>query len=369
MATNDDPFLAAIRAAPDDRSTRLAYADWLEERNDQRHELVRVCEAMRAVSVWSDRYWQLKARRNEQWTQCPIEWLEATGYDGSDYDPVLRDGVPDGWRERWRLVREFTERWHGVDVPDVGGQQEKVRQEEARLGLQLPPSVREFVAYAHDLGESALPYGSGPGLWLFDCAYYQLRQLSFHPGISLMTLESGVMGIALDDLDSVDPRTHFYSEVYEANRAYDSSGVPSPSPRTSEHLEPSLSLSIVNWLFTNLPVAGEVDAPVAPPDNLLAQLVVDFPIHARFDDTDVYECPEGLVCVEGPRSYQVRLSDYNLRLIVRRPISIESLPPSLFVHPDLTRWREWYRQQLDEERRQLSADPSARRMSVLRRAR
>src|SRR3954468_15073383 len=149
----EEDFLGAIQATPGDTALRLAYADWLEERGDPRHELVRVCEAMRAVPVWSDQYWGLKARRNELWTSFPFGWLEATGYDGSYYDPVFRDGVPEGWRERWRLVREFTERWHGVAVPDVGGWRPEVRQTEDRLGLALPPSVREYVAYAHDLGE------------------------------------------------------------------------------------------------------------------------------------------------------------------------------------------------------------------------
>ena len=106
---------------------------------------------MRRVPVWSDEYWRLKARRNELWTACPIEWLEATGYDGSDYDPVFRDGVPDGVRDRWRLIREFTERWHGVPVPDVGGQRDVIAREEARLGLTLPESVRELIAFAHDV--------------------------------------------------------------------------------------------------------------------------------------------------------------------------------------------------------------------------
>ncbi len=145
-------FLAAMRAAPAARLTRHVYADWLEERGDPRHELVRVCEAMRAVPVWSDDYWQWKARRNELWTRFPIEWLEATGYDGSDYDPIFRDGVPDGVRERWRLIREFTERWHGVSVPDVGGRRDVIAREEARLGLTLPESVRELIAFTHDVG-------------------------------------------------------------------------------------------------------------------------------------------------------------------------------------------------------------------------
>ena len=64
--TDPDPLLDAIRRTPADRTLRLAYADWLEERDDPRYELVRVCEAMRDVPVYSDRYWALKARRNDK---------------------------------------------------------------------------------------------------------------------------------------------------------------------------------------------------------------------------------------------------------------------------------------------------------------
>src|SRR5204863_8012879 len=125
---DEQGFLRAIADEQRNDDLRLVYADWLEEHGDPRAELVRVCQAMRRVPVWSDRYWQLKARRNELWLQSPLDWLEATGYDGSYYDPVFRDGVPDGVRERWRLIREFTERWHGIEVPDGGGQQSEVRQ-------------------------------------------------------------------------------------------------------------------------------------------------------------------------------------------------------------------------------------------------
>src|SRR5436309_3198756 len=120
--THEDAFLLAVRENPGDGGLRLVYADWLEENGDQaRAELVRVCEAMRRVPVYSDEYWRLKARRNELRPLCSADWLAATGYDGSRYDSLFRDGVPPDWRGRWRLIREFTERWHGIPMGDVGG--------------------------------------------------------------------------------------------------------------------------------------------------------------------------------------------------------------------------------------------------------
>ena len=155
--TEKSSWLAAIRGAGADRTVRLVYADYLDERADPRGELVRVCEAMRNTPLFADEYWRLKARRNELRAGCDPAWLAATGYDGSDYDPIFRDGVPDDWRGRWRLIREFTERWHGIPMPDIGGRADEVRAEEQQLGQILSPSVREWVAYALDVRGS--PYG------------------------------------------------------------------------------------------------------------------------------------------------------------------------------------------------------------------
>jgi uncharacterized protein (TIGR02996 family) len=46
--SEEQVFLDALAAAPDDGLTRLAYADWLEERGDPRAELLRLEEAPRA---------------------------------------------------------------------------------------------------------------------------------------------------------------------------------------------------------------------------------------------------------------------------------------------------------------------------------
>ena len=47
----DAAFLAAIAASPADRTPRLAYADWLMERNDPRGRLIAVEELMRDTPV------------------------------------------------------------------------------------------------------------------------------------------------------------------------------------------------------------------------------------------------------------------------------------------------------------------------------
>jgi uncharacterized protein (TIGR02996 family) len=64
--TEEEEFLAAIRAQPRDEAHRLVYADWLEEQGDPRAEFLRLsCQAVSAVrrmailrsglpSVWLD---------------------------------------------------------------------------------------------------------------------------------------------------------------------------------------------------------------------------------------------------------------------------------------------------------------------------
>src|SRR5690242_6793161 len=119
MPDPEEQFLQGIAARPDDRVLRLVYADWLEEHGDFRAELIRTEEEMRALAVASDRYWQLKSRRNEIRAKCEAGWLAQMRY-GTDSEPIFRD-VPDDWKGRWRLLREFTDRWHKLPLGDVGG--------------------------------------------------------------------------------------------------------------------------------------------------------------------------------------------------------------------------------------------------------
>src|SRR5262245_51089708 len=106
----ETPFLEAIKAAPDDVAARLVYADWLEERGDQRGELIRLQEEMNSVPAWSDRYWNLRPRRNALREQVKSSWLQTMGYVPT-YRPLFSK-LPPERKERWRLVHEFIELWH-----------------------------------------------------------------------------------------------------------------------------------------------------------------------------------------------------------------------------------------------------------------
>lgn len=146
MLHTDDDFLTAITAQPTDRTLRLVYADWLDERADPRAELVRVEEEMRELPVFGDRFWELKPRRNELRALAGAEWCGRMRY-GTECEPVFRHGIPDGWRERWRLIREFTERWHRVPMGDIGDRQADIVRMESHFGRTFPPAVREWIAF------------------------------------------------------------------------------------------------------------------------------------------------------------------------------------------------------------------------------
>jgi hypothetical protein len=329
---------------------------------------------MRAEPVWSDRYWQLKARRNELWEAVPLDWLEATGYDGGCYDPLFRDGVPDGPRERWRLIREFTERWHGVAVPDVGGRGAEVEEDGRRLGVALPPSVREFVAYAHDLGNYGRPTEL-PNLTLFHCAYPQLEHLTVFPALALVyyTLSDSRLGVWHNDLGLPDPPAYVFHEQWSDDVDYDEDGQPTPRFEDPVFDSPTLSLSVFGNLFTELPTAGGMETVLANPGEFLARLAADFPTHATFDDADVFERDELLVFVSGWRSWMGRPPARQVRAMVRRPIPLESVPAYLFGTDDRDTgsWGmlgpEWFRRQEEERSRQPNYRPPPRWVSVLRR--
>jgi uncharacterized protein (TIGR02996 family) len=195
-----DDFLRAIEAEPGDRTRRLVFADWLDERADPRGELIRIEEEMRTLPVFSDRFWELKPRRNELRAAAGPEWCGRMRH-GTECEPVFRHGIPDGWRERWRLIREFTERWHRVPMPDVGGRQNEIAEAESRLGRTLPPSLREWVAFAHDA--MGIPGIIDSADFVRDWADPPALYLGFHPDAE------GGWVVRHEDLSRPDPPVRY----------------------------------------------------------------------------------------------------------------------------------------------------------------
>jgi uncharacterized protein (TIGR02996 family) len=69
---SDEPFIAAIVAAPDDDAPRLVYADWLQDRKDPRGELI----SLQCLLATKPNDKKLKAREKTLLDSHAKTWLE-----------------------------------------------------------------------------------------------------------------------------------------------------------------------------------------------------------------------------------------------------------------------------------------------------
>jgi uncharacterized protein (TIGR02996 family) len=283
-----ESFLDAIRADPKDVALRLVYADWLQEQGDQRGDLVRIEEEMRQLPVFSDRFWQLKRVRNDLRARMPEEWLETMGY-GSECRPIFRHGLPDGWKERWRLIREFTEQWHGIPLPDVGGYEEIFRVTEKRLGRKLPPSVREWLAFAQDVGAAA---GGHPEV-LRD-GFPQIEELEGFSAVSLLLQAEGDVHWAIrhEELALADPPVLGFYLDYEDGTFVPVESNPVASAVTLFALEYVIS-------YTHGQPGG-YGVQVHEPARLRRHLGQRVPVCCQFDRTTLFEAENILIRIDQP---------------------------------------------------------------------
>jgi uncharacterized protein (TIGR02996 family) len=318
----EDSFLLAIRKKPLDAAPRLVYADWLEENGQPaRAELVRVAEAMRTLPVFSDEYWQLKSRRNKLRRRCPAVWLAATGYDGSRYDPVYRDGIPNDWRGCWRLIREFTERWYGIPMGDVGGRRKEVAKEQRRLGRQLPPSVREFVAYAYDVSPEESPR------FVFEDNRYEMTPMDDYPALALLVFLQRDMywAVHYDDLGRDDPPVHLYE-------LSDDPYGPLLAPRADEN-PCTVSEFLLMKVEFHKPEAGSFRSHVAETAKLRRRLNAAFPVRKGVGSARWYE-GHGILVNLYPDKDPAR--GYVLEVSVHPAVPRERVPAFLLEHVTVT---------------------------------
>lgn len=70
--SEEHAFLSAIMANPDDHTTKLVYADWLDERDDPRAEVLRLKVQ---VAVRQDEWMEASVRLTELEKITPAKWL------------------------------------------------------------------------------------------------------------------------------------------------------------------------------------------------------------------------------------------------------------------------------------------------------
>jgi uncharacterized protein (TIGR02996 family) len=164
----EEGFLQSVQAHPGDTGLRLVYADWLEERGDVRGEFIRVQEEMNALPAYSDRYAELKPRRNALREQIDAGWRAKLGYPR--HRPMFTQ-LPERRVERWRVVEEFIDTWHKPLKPGDGDTEEELRANEERLGFRLPSALREWYALA----------GKRHDVWTTECRFVELSGLRAEP--------------------------------------------------------------------------------------------------------------------------------------------------------------------------------------------
>jgi uncharacterized protein (TIGR02996 family) len=126
--TQEEAFLAAIRANPTDDTARLMYADWLEERGDVRGEFIRLrVESQKGLGAGRGRK-QRAARLDELAATVDLEWashvfavpkLQIQGYQRAKRPvkkPVTKFGGQPVWLEEpaWPYSRAWNRPMHFV---------------------------------------------------------------------------------------------------------------------------------------------------------------------------------------------------------------------------------------------------------------
>lgn len=75
LALEEAAFLRGLEASPADDTLRLVYADWLQERDDHRHELLRAAVAMRVAVVSGEGVPNLVRHVRHLRKTVPTEWV------------------------------------------------------------------------------------------------------------------------------------------------------------------------------------------------------------------------------------------------------------------------------------------------------
>jgi uncharacterized protein (TIGR02996 family) len=135
-------FIAAIPADPDDDTTRLAYADWLDEHDDPRAEWLRVDAEIERLAGEGRSDPALLVRRQQLASELDLVWLASVWRKVPD---IEFDSPDDAWD--WLALRLSTTTRFLPRASDFD-------RFEADYGVRLPGGYRSFASRfgAGDLG-------------------------------------------------------------------------------------------------------------------------------------------------------------------------------------------------------------------------
>jgi uncharacterized protein (TIGR02996 family) len=195
---NDEAFLRAVADDPADETTRLVYADWLDERDDPRGEYIRLQVEIERTAPHTDRYVALRTRLKALRGPIDSAWKEAMGYRPR-HRPLFAT-LPETRQNRWCLVEEFIEVWHGPLRPEDGYSEAELQAAEQRLGYKLPAALREWYALA---GRRNDVWSHQDHLWSPDQLWIDLESTT----LIIRSENQGCerWGIRIEDLGQDDP--------------------------------------------------------------------------------------------------------------------------------------------------------------------
>ncbi len=130
-----DEFLQAIFDDPADHTTRLVYADWLEEQGDPGGELIRLRHVLSSLPARDRRRKQLLRRERELIALADEDWL------------ILLERAD--WKIRYQALEiksVYKSRWSAKTQSEIG---RALRKFEGEIRHRLP---RSYKAYAHVFG-------------------------------------------------------------------------------------------------------------------------------------------------------------------------------------------------------------------------
>jgi uncharacterized protein (TIGR02996 family) len=301
---NDEAaFLARIRDTPDDVAPRLVYADWLDERDDPRGELIRVTEEMRTLPVYSERYWALKPRYKKLKANAAYEWRTVMGYNQKRL--LLQHGFPADVPSRWRLIRECVERWFDIDMPDIGGHTVLVGNFQRSFGRRLPLSLREYISFGEDIGEGLVNYDGYFGEFLL-AHLEQFDGLYLFPGGG-----DSFYAILNADCHHDDPPVYLF-DWDDTDGSHGELSAATLSEHTFYLVARRLS-STIGWF----------DGPMLPRHRTLRAWLTTFPNQCKLHNVRYYENATCLIWVE---EHLEAATPTTIHLLLMREVKTADLP-------------------------------------------
>jgi uncharacterized protein (TIGR02996 family) len=114
--SDDAAFLAAIKAAPNDNTARLVYADWLDEHNRRGGEFLRIECALAVASRSDNQWWKLIAQLRGATTNLDEDWIAAVSRVPVE-EILARVREIQSWLQRRVTVAEMLSRMADWDNP------------------------------------------------------------------------------------------------------------------------------------------------------------------------------------------------------------------------------------------------------------